>query len=158
MDQENQQGTKRTYAQAIRKKTKPPQETRPQETTEPTQETRHATPPEQSPNDDEPFLIRTRDALWTTTEDLHQSRLLKSSSAVLHFLGKRTTTCRRQVGWAASAAKNRYRFSAFWLRLVFRHPSWFFCQKISLYSLHFPTQRKRFVFVCFFVIFVAHAP
>ena len=83
----NQQGTKRTYAQAIRKNTKLSQETCPQETTEPTQsqETRCATPPEQTPNEDEPFLIRTREALWTTTEDLHQSRLLKSSSAVLHF-------------------------------------------------------------------------
>ena len=87
MEQESQ-GTKRTYAQAIRRKTKPSQETRPQETTEPAQpqETRRATPLEPAPNEDnEPYLIRTRDALWTTTEDLHQTRLLKSSSAVLHF-------------------------------------------------------------------------
>ena len=84
MEQENQQGTKRTYAQAIRRTTKTKL---PQEITEPTQpqETRRATPPEQAPNEDGPFLIQTRDALWTTTEDLHQSRLLKSSSAVLHF-------------------------------------------------------------------------
>ena len=92
MEQESQ-GTKRTYAQAIRRKTKPsqeprPQETCPQETTEPAQpqETRRPTPLETAPNEDnEPYLIRTRDALWTATEDLHQTRLLKSSSAVLHF-------------------------------------------------------------------------
>ena len=78
------------YAQAIRKKTKPPQETHPQEThpqegTEqaPPQETTHLTCPEQD-DADEPYLIRTRENLWTTTEDLHQTRLLKSSSAVLH--------------------------------------------------------------------------
>lgn len=79
MEQENQQGTKRTYVQAIRTtKTKLPQEI-----TEPAQpqETRRATPPEQAPNEDEPFLIQTRDTLWTTTEDLHQSRLLKSSTS-----------------------------------------------------------------------------
>ena len=88
MEQEAQQGTKRTYAQAIRKKPKQPQETRPQETSEPDhpQETRRAAPPEPAPHEDnEPYLIRTRDALWTTTEDLHQTRLLESSSAVLHF-------------------------------------------------------------------------
>ena len=86
MEQESQQGTKRTYAQAIRKKTKPPQETHPQEGTEPDppQETTRLTLPEQD-DADEPYLIHTRENLWRTTEDLHQTRLLKSSSAVLHF-------------------------------------------------------------------------
>ena len=51
MEQENQQGTKRTYAQAIRRTTKTKL---PQEITEPAQpqETRRATPPEQAPNED----------------------------------------------------------------------------------------------------------
>ena len=83
--QEQQEQEQRTYAHATRKRRRTPT-TNPQEHRSRETHAANAIPPApQNDEDDAPFKICTRAHLWTTTDDLHQTRLNKTTSAVVHF-------------------------------------------------------------------------